>query len=412
LKLAKHKKGEKLLLPSNLLSYRQKQGQIFPTFLDQSDYPWIEEIIETYISFHGESKRRAQEKLYYFLQSDSLPTMKVKMFLFVVDRIWLDQCRAKISPQLIRKQVFLNSAQQQMEPTTNYPQWRNMIFHKVAKELQINPKQVEELLFSDLPNERVLVTPQALPSSADLALKTNLALVQGILLHTEEIGIQILGNARAVVRHAKLKGLICTIEPSTNYQSYHDTAVMLKISGPFSLFRKTRLYGRILGEIIPMLGWCKAYELKANCFMKNPCGELILRSGSPIIPSKLPKKYDSKLEQKFSRSFIKIAPDWEIIREPKPLTIGNSFIFPDFALNHKLNPNRQWLLEIIGFWTAEYLEQKLLKLQTLNIKNLIICLNDKLNCKDEELPNNSRIIRYKYTIDPRKVLSIINEDRP
>jgi predicted nuclease of restriction endonuclease-like RecB superfamily len=38
--------------------------------------------------------------------------------------------------------------------------------------------------------------------------------------------------------------------------------------------------------------------------------------------------------------------------------VGDTVIFPDFALHHRRDAGRRWLVEIVGFWTADYLARK------------------------------------------------------
>jgi predicted nuclease of restriction endonuclease-like RecB superfamily len=60
-------------------------------------------------------------------------------------------------------------------------------------------------------------------------------------------------------------------------------------------------------------------------------------------------QYDSRLEERFAREFRRVAPDWDLLREPEPIAAEGALIFPDFALQHRSDPSRRWLLEIVGF---------------------------------------------------------------
>ena len=78
---------------------------------------------------------------------------------------------------------------------------------------------------------------------------------------------------------------------------------------------------------------------------------LELRPGDPIFPAVEPRRYDSRLEERFARDFRRLAPEWDVVREPEPVPVGSTLIFPDFALQHRTDAARRWLLEIVGFWT-------------------------------------------------------------
>lgn len=47
------------------------------------------------------------------------------------------------------------------------------------------------------------------------------------------------------------------------------------------------------------------------------------------------------------------------IREPEPSDAGRHLFLPDFALHPRFDPGRRWFMEIVGFWTPEYLASKL-----------------------------------------------------
>jgi hypothetical protein len=131
--------------------------------------------------------------------------------------------------------------------------------------------------------------------------------------------------------------LICTV---TERGGEGDVA--LELSGPFALFRKTRLYGRALGEIIPMLSWCSRFRLQAECVLHGRRLTLELRAGDPVFPGGAPRLHDSRIEERFAREFRKLAPEWDVVREPEPINAGGTLIFPDFALQCRANPDVLW----------------------------------------------------------------------
>jgi predicted nuclease of restriction endonuclease-like RecB superfamily len=71
-----------------------------------------------------------------------------------------------------------------------------------------------------------------------------------------------------------------------------------------------------------------------------------------------PRRYDSLLEERFAREFRRLAPAWDVIREPEPIAAAGTLIFPDFAVQRRSDPTRRWLLEIVGFfWTPDYVKR-------------------------------------------------------
>ena len=73
--------------------------------------------------------------------------------------------------------------------------------------------------------------------------------------------------------------------------------------------------------------------------------------------------YDSNIERTFSQKFELFNTGWSIEREPEPLiTKSKAAFIPDFILTKHEN---KVLVEIIGFWTTEYLERKINKISQI-----------------------------------------------
>lgn len=263
-------------------------------------------------------------------------------------------------------------------------------------------EQLDAALFADQPGERLVAELQNSVSPAEVALRANLTLTQALLSRAAAVAIDAEGNARALVRQAKLGGLICTVAghgPSGD--------VRLEVSGPFAVFRHTLLYGRALGRLVPLLAWCRRFRLHATCVLNGSLCDLELRTGDPIFPAAEPRPYDSRTEARFAREFRRLAPDWDVLREPEPVVAGPSLVFPDFALQHRHNPSRRWLMEIVGFWTPEYVRRKLALYRTARIANLILCIDDSRACTDDDLPAEALILRFRRHVDATAVWRLV-----
>jgi hypothetical protein len=276
------------------------------------------------------------------------------------------------------------------------------VLSSVAASLGVSAGDLQDSLFADLPGERVVAVPPRPLEPVELALRTNLAIVQALLFRATSVTIEADGNARALVRHSKLRGLICTVAGRAG-----PAASVLELSGPFALFRHTRLYGHALGELVPLLAWCRRFRLRAECVVEGRRLTLALGTGDPIFPASEPRRYDSRLEERFARDFRRVAPDWDVLREPEPVPAGDALIFPDFALHHRRDAGRRWLLEIVGFWTADYLARKLLQYRSARLSNLILCIDEDRNCTTGELPAGALVVRFRRRVDAAAVLRLV-----
>lgn len=134
---------------------------------------------------------------------------------------------------------------------------------------------------------------------------------------------------------------------------------------------------------------------------------MTLATGDPIAPSAEPRRFDSCLEERFARDFARLARDWAIVREPEPIDATGHLFFPDFAVHPRLDPSRRWFVEIVGFWTPEYLADKVERLRRARVSNLVLCVDADRNLGDGDIPANAAVVRYRRRIDAAKVLEIV-----
>ena len=93
----------------------------------------------------------------------------------------------------------------------------------------------------------------------------------------------------------------------------------------------------------------------------------------------------------------------------KTLQAGDTLIFPDFALRHR-GDGRRWLVEIVGFWTRDYVDRKLALLRVAGLRDLVLCIDESRNCADAALPSSSRIVLFRRRLDATAVLRVIGQE--
>ncbi len=181
----------------------------------------------------------------------------------------------------------------------------------------------------------------------------------------------------------------------------------------------------------------KIYEFKIS---KNEIPELMTDPYSSFPPRSITEKelagssspassslyneynnnFDSAVEEKFAKRFEQAETGWRLIREPDPLVLSNGGAFiPDFMFEKY---DKKIYLEIVGFWTKEYLERKLQKLADIfisadsrkkrtNINNtkadhlLFIALNEDFACSKSSFSSivpKGQLIFYKNDTVPVK----------
>jgi len=380
------------LVPEALLTVSHRDGMIVPHFLGAHDHPWLRSLLDEHARFRGRSRRELDERLRERLPC-AAPAGKLRLALHVLRRLWpTDRPRGFPAPRLLRTAVFGEAARSRNDAHT--------VLARVAGRLEVNATTLREALFADLPGERLVGEPPRSLDAGDLALRVNLALAQGLLFRAVHVRVTASDSMRRVVRVAKLHGLICTVERRGEPE--------LSISGPYALFRRTLVYGRALAGVLPPLVWCPRFALEAECVLaQQPCA-LRLQSGDPIFPGDEPRRFDSRIEERFARDVARLAPEWSVLREPEAVPAGASLIFPDFALENRYD-RRRWLVEILGFWSPEYVARKLAALRAAGIANLVLCIAEGRNCSDDALPPLARVVRFRRWVDAAAVLRAIGE---
>jgi len=94
------------------------------------------------------------------------------------------------------------------------------------------------------------------------------------------------------------------------------------------------------------------------------------------------RQFDSDLEQTLAQKWERATTDWELLRENDVFDLGEEVMIPDSAIEHPAG--RRPILEIIGFWTPEYLESKLKKIRQADAENLLVTVSEQLDCSNDD----------------------------
>jgi predicted nuclease of restriction endonuclease-like RecB superfamily len=389
-------------------------------YLTERDHPWLRALLDEYERGVGSKRNALVARLREPLAAPA-PKSKQRLAVEVLEGLVEASVTAKVPPPEARWHLFTTAARARAP--------RDQLLEAIAKQLGTDSEGLEEALFADLKSERVAtpLPPEVTPQH--VATEANRLLVSRWLSRAQNVRISAWGNTRALIRQARLHGLICNVRSAATptrialpatldvLNEPEAPGVELEVSGPLSLFRHTLLYGRALCGLLPRVAWCTRFELRATCESAPGTAPVTLtvRTGDPIKPGRELRPFDSKLEQRFARDFCKIARNWNVVREPRPVDSGGSLIFPDFELVHRRDPSKKFLLEIVGFWTPKYLDDKLRKLRDARLDSIILCIDETRGCSDAALPKGAKLIPFRRRIDAKLVLSILEasfSDRP
>jgi uncharacterized protein len=274
------------------------------------------------------------------------------------------------------------------------------VLAEAASEFGLNPSEAEDCLYGDLPENRILVgfedsfTPEA------LLKRYNLALAQGLLYRALGMRIRLSGDYRIVFRHVKLARLIHRIS------SHPEGGYDVRLDGPASLFRNTERYGIRMSAFLPALLLAKDWDMTADIRTREGIKQFRLDPDCGLASHYTPlPEFDSKAEVTFFDKFNRKDRDWIVEREGEVIDLGDAVMIPDFTFRHP--DGRIASLEIIGFWTPEYLRQKMEKIQKAGRRNLFLAVNRMLNCGKEKF--DGPVFYYRTGIKLKDVLGMLEK---
>ena len=406
------------MLPQPLLvaSTHLEGERIVPHYLSERDEPWLGLLLQEYRRFAGRKCSELREHLRKPLATRA-PKIKLQVVMHVLDALSRARPLAAVPPKELRASLFRAAAQGRSS--------RDSVLHEIAASFAVSDREIESALFADLRSESTVAELPADCCPPRLVAEANLAIVGSLIRRARQVRFVVWGDPRALLRKARFVGLICTCSRAERTlvplavvagqsgvlaDSRSLEGVTLDVSGPLALFQHTGVYGRALVSLLPHLAHCGEFVLTATCSLghRSQRGSFRLDSEQPIATARELGHNQRRVEVRFERDFRLATPDWQLLREPAPLASGNRLIFPDFELVHRHDPTRRWLLEIVGFWTREYLLEKLSLLRAAGVERLVLCIDQNRPCTEGELPPDAKIVVYKARIDPRAVLAIID----
>lgn len=298
--------------------------------------------------------------------------------------------RSAVAPQTARRRLFEESAARGLALSAER---RASIVASVAGGMGIGAAELEDAVWADS-EERMLVRRFRGTDAAGLAALYNRSLAQTLLFRCASMEVRLRGGAhwKRVLREVKRRRLMYVLEPARGPGGEPRAEVAsCTIEGPTSLFRMTDRYGTAMARVLPAVmaapGWevagtivrrtddADAARLYRFALSDRAHGDLLRLPGGG---APAPEPYDSSVEERFAAAFEShFGPrgraeeaagpgadhlGWRLVREPDPLIAAGRAMIPDFAFERF---GRRVYLEIVGFWTRDYLRKKSEKVEAL-----------------------------------------------
>jgi predicted nuclease of restriction endonuclease-like RecB superfamily len=262
------------------------------------------------------------------------------------------------------------------KPNLVHPRGRLDVLSAIGAEVGVSSSEVEALLYGDLPENRILSSFQGNLTPEGLLKRYNLALAQAVLYHAKGMRIRITGDFRVLFHYLRLSRLMHDIRKIPDGYD-------VLIDGPASLFSNTQRYGVRMAVFLPGLLLAKGWSMAADSRTSEGIKKFLLNSNSGLTshyPSLPP--FDSKVEETFFCKFAKKKREWTIEREGDIVVLKDSVFIPDFTFRR--GDGKIVNMEIVGYWTPEYLTKKMSKIHKTGPDRLIVAVNRSLNCGRED----------------------------
>jgi predicted nuclease of restriction endonuclease-like RecB superfamily len=378
------------MLTSDLLVTKISKGKIEPVYalLDQDNLEIARSVIAVFQGHVGKTYGELIEELEGI---EEINFRLIRGLAQILERRCVIETDCAIDPIAARKMVFEESG-----GFITSKEGREKVLDRAARRLSIGPDELEKALWADHEANLAVKEFQALDPE-DLLKQYNLSLAQTLLFRATAMEIQVEDNYQPVFRKIKQLGLIYSI---------HDGRISLE--GPLSLFKLTEKYGSSFARLLPTLMQAGRWSLKASISRKTFQGKRIYdfaldhtRRSLFGIESGPEIGFDSAIEKEFYQLGFK---GWTVQREPAVLQAGEYAFIPDFSLERN---GARIYVEIIGFWTPEYLRHKIQKLNLLREKeSMILLVNRNLACTGSEFQAEN-LLFYDRKIPHLEIIKIL-----
>lgn len=378
------------MLTKDLLQVTKQAPKIQPQYRDIDEYQVIaEQVLEEYElgKTRGQISKRVSEL-------ETHKTFKlVRGLSELLDRRAAFEQQYSIEPVQLREALFERGFVTSTEE-------RQHVLSDVGDEFNLSINEIENDLWADRAEQEVLVSVPDV-TSRELLRQYNLSLTQTLLFDAVELEFTASDNFQEIFGLISYLGLMYTVAED----------LTVTVTGPASLLKKTRKYGTTLAKLVPSIMKAEEWDLTAKIQTEvsdeTRIYEFALDShqGKLFPEEKAVESFDSEVERDFATRIRSLVDGWSLNREPTILRSANRVMIPDFSFERDED---EFYLEVIGFWTPEYLEKKLEKVrQVESRKPMLLAVNESLNCTktDFATANVEQVFFYDDQIPLKPVLT-------
>ncbi len=317
-----------------------------------------ERMLELYRSGVGRTRQELHRGVADILaDEEDCPVRRVASFCKLLDDVSEYRMDREGKAAKLRREVFHRAARKHplvANADQLFEQSEADVKAAIAAEMGRSWEEIDRDLFADVMEFHRLSRFDGYENAAALLARYNVAQVQVALYGAVALHITATADLKTILRYAKLARLLHTI------RQVNDGEWLITLDGPASVIHETQRYGVQLAKFLPALIACRGWRMTAVVPVGKQRGKLRLELDAKAgLHSHLPvpEEFDSEVEAAFAKRWGESPREgWRLLRESEILFENQRVFFPDFTFEHE--DGRRVHLEIIGFWTPEYLTAK------------------------------------------------------
>lgn len=369
------------MLTNDLLIARNIKGKIYPSYLKQKQKQYYLSLIDNLIKLFETHIGLTLDELDESIKSFYDATINKKVLNGFI-KLLKDRCEfaveSDISPENIRKEVFLFSTNhwQSLGVKTSFD--RESVLAKVGERLSLTPKEIEDQMYADLKGSQVInsfkpTTPE------QLFHRYNLSLAQVVLYKANRVEIHIRKASpkqiRKLFHYIKFFRLIHTITESSKGE------YEIILDGPYSLFKSVQKYGYQMALFLPALLFMDDWDLRADLVWGKTRNQarFELNSDTGLVSHYKPNSLEMLDEAEyFLQQFQNKESEWAISINKDIMNLkGQGICIPDFVFTHR-KTKKKVFMEIFGYWSRKTVWKRIEMLEDNFPHPLILAVSKKL----------------------------------
>jgi predicted nuclease of restriction endonuclease-like RecB superfamily len=372
-----------------LARYEPETGRIVPDRLTRRSHAqyaaYAERMLRAYRNGVGRTRRelhRAVEAV--FANEPECPVRRIGAFCKLLDDASVFRRDRKGAAAQLRRNVFRRAAARHplvAEADRLFESEQCRVKTEIAEELGLAWPVIERELFADVIEFQRLEKFPGYADGSELLARYNVAQVQGALYRATSLKVWAEDDLKTIVRYAKLARLMHTL------RRLDAGGWLFHFDGPASVLRRTRRYGVAMARFLPALIACRRWRMQAVVAGRSSGWNWRLElSDADGLKSHLPppQEFDSSAEEIFFQRWGAAPREgWTLRREGELLFRGQKVFTPDFVFDHQ--DGRRAFLEIVGFWTPEYLEAKINTLREFAEAPILVAVADQVGTRAPDL---------------------------